>query len=1052
MIKTNVPSWVRSWLSEICVSLPVSLAVSLLLASTSWAVVPNAGDLVVTATNDEQGDVTMDGELDILSGKIYLGRLEGVGGDPGIEITYSDPIGSPSTFTLQAKSSPNVWLWKQGPNSGVKQMSLDDSNTLRLFTGGAGDEVPGVTISPSTGILLNGADVGITLHDSTQIHSARSLRQSALYATPESDPVVSVGSDGLTFAGGGALNSGNVTYLQRLLTNLGYAGSRIVGVDTSISVPQNVAIARGTLDAVGNIYLCGNFSVPVPALGLANPGSSDAFVAKLSPTGALLWSRTITGVGSDSARAVTVDASGNVYAAGEYSSAATAGTTTLTSAGLTDIFVAKYTAAGAFVWAVTAGGPNNDTVAGLCADSAGDLGLTGTFTTAAAWGAAGSRTATGADGYLAKLSAAGVFQWVRRFGGSSYENVVGIGTDGSNSFTVGGNFSGSGSFEGTTLTPESVSGRMYLFRVGSNGTSLWAKNYGGSVSQVDGLSVNPSGQVDLCGGFTGTLPFVIGGSNQVLYGPTNSTWDGFVARIGASGSAEWARIFGGVNSDAANYIARDQSGGLILGGYYYGPATFLGANFPAGGANSYLARLSASGEPQSVHAVPVSGLASVGAKVMVIGTASSNTRIGEEVVSGPGSFAYVWDGSALSASSAIADAPFSWGTSVAEQPGSFAIGRNALARGVDSFAAGSSSATGASSVALGSGAAAAGVSALALGNGAYASGASAIALGSSTKALGSNSFAAGSSTTALGSSSTALGASTSASGSASLSTGSSTKALGNNSATFGTSTTALSYLETVFGRYNELQTTPLPNASSWVATDNLFVIGNGSSAAAPANAFTVKKDGNIGIGILNPLRKLEVNGDIVLSNSTGDKAIYTWAATDPYWKIGMSANPPFARALTTAHVQYASYGNTPSQGFALGASGGEAGFEIRGLDHRAYLRGSLTVGPPQIPADYMGAGGPGAIQFTSAEANDYAFIKNTRLGPDSISLDFVTGDNFENFRFITGDSVVMQIAGSNVGIGTAAPAVGAKLHVAGDAKFDGVIRTNGPAGDIPMFQ
>jgi hypothetical protein len=48
--------------------------------------------------------------------------------------------------------------------------------------------------------------------------------------------------------------------------------------------------------------------------------ATDAFVAKLSPSGALLWSTYIGGTNSDSANTIAVDASGNVWVCGDTAS------------------------------------------------------------------------------------------------------------------------------------------------------------------------------------------------------------------------------------------------------------------------------------------------------------------------------------------------------------------------------------------------------------------------------------------------------------------------------------------------------------------------------------------------------------------------------------------------------------------------------------------------------------------------------------------------------------------------------------------------------------
>ncbi|NJM17204.1 MAG: hypothetical protein HC896_19115 [Bacteroidales bacterium] len=134
------------------------------------------------------------------------------------------------------------------------------------------------------------------------------------------------------------------------------------------------------------------------------------------------------------------------------------------------------------------------------------------------------------------------------------------------------------------------------------------------------------------------------------------------------------------------------------------------------------------------------------------------------------------------------------------------------------------------------------------------------------------------------------------------------------------------------------------------------------------NAFVLLNDngGNVGIGTNAPGKKLEVNGDILLRNSTGSKQIFTWADTDNNWRIGMSVNPGFTRSLVTSHVQFLTYGNAPNQGFAVGVNGGNSSFEVRGSDHMAYFRGKVGIGTNDPNKQ---------LEIKSASASDLASMR-----------------------------------------------------------------------------
>jgi len=108
-----------------------------------------------------------------------------------------------------------------------------------------------------------------------------------------------------------------------------------------------------------------------------------------------------------------------------------------------------------------------------------------------------------------------------------------------------------------------------------------------------------------------------------------------------------------------------------------------------------------------------------------------------------------------------------------------------------------------------------------------------ISLGQLTIASGFNAFATGNSTIASGSMSTAMGSSCTASG--------------NRSFAIGWNNKAPSYHEMTVGA---MATDYTPsNSGFWVATDRLFVVGNGDSTRS--DAFTILKNGKVGVGINN---------------------------------------------------------------------------------------------------------------------------------------------------------------------------------------------------------
>jgi len=131
---------------------------------------------------------------------------------------------------------------------------------------------------------------------------------------------------------------------------------------------------------------------------------------------------------------------------------------------------------------------------------------------------------------------------------------------------------------------------------------------------------------------------------------------------------------------------------------------------------------------------------------------------------------------------------------------------------------------------------------IAMGVNSTASGVYSTAMGSLTTASGSRSTAMGNSTTASGNYSTSMGDATTASGTDSTAMGDNTTASGISSTAMGVSTEAIGYASTAIGQYNVLNSGN--TATSFNLTNTAFSIGNGTSAGARSDAFSVLFNGN----------------------------------------------------------------------------------------------------------------------------------------------------------------------------------------------------------------
>ena len=152
---------------------------------------------------------------------------------------------------------------------------------------------------------------------------------------------------------------------------------------------------------------------------------------------------------------------------------------------------------------------------------------------------------------------------------------------------------------------------------------------------------------------------------------------------------------------------------------------------------------------------------------------------------------------------------------------------------------------GVNSIAIGDLTRASGPQSFVQGYGSTASGFYSFARGFAASANGDHSMSFGQNMVANGSRAMAFGEGARQDGDFSFSNGYNNIVTGDLASAFGTGLSARPYNSFVVGRYNDSLT--LSSNSTWVATDPLFLVGNGSADNARSNALTVLKNGNIGI-------------------------------------------------------------------------------------------------------------------------------------------------------------------------------------------------------------
>ncbi len=226
----------------------------------------------------------------------------------------------------------------------------------------------------------------------------------------------------------------------------------------------------------GSLLVAGHFGRPVmfDAVSLAPDGASDAFLARLDPSGTVVWAVRAGGEGTDAATALAQLPDGTVLLAGHFERTATFGRgedteQRLRSAGDADVFLARYDLDGRFLAATRAGGAGFDAGFALAVDDDGGVVLAGSFEDRATFGEDDPMETTlvsagDKDLFLARYDREGKLAWATMAGGPAYDAGRGLAVTGAGDVVLTGGYGSSAVFgagEPSETSLESINDPRY---------------------------------------------------------------------------------------------------------------------------------------------------------------------------------------------------------------------------------------------------------------------------------------------------------------------------------------------------------------------------------------------------------------------------------------------------------------------------------------------------------------------------------------------------------------------------------------------------------------
>jgi hypothetical protein len=418
--------------------------------------------------------------------------------------------------TLDAQAQEVEWLKQAAGNNMTGAYTAIDSNNNVYVTGVFHDTT---AVGDRTLTSAGDDDIWIAKYDShgnpLWAHEIGGLRRDVVggiavdssgnsYITGQFRLEIRIGTTTLTTAGFWWETfivkydtDGNIVWIKQ-----------ISGIDST----RNAFDRPISVNPEGDVYLAGNFSgtIIVGTETLTATDYLDLFIAKFDTGGNFGW---VTQVDDEGQQAVTAIANhdGKVYITGSFQATATFGTTPITSAGGSDIFLVALDNEGTPLWAKRAGSLRDDSSLDMTVDEEGNLYVSGRFQGTADFGPfeVTSVPSFNNDGFLAKYDSAGTPLWVEGFGGDSSESGNKVSLDGNgNPYIIGYTIAGDLTFGSLKVTADGFT-NIYIARYDkTDGRAIWVTlATSRAISAPYGLDVTSDGFIYVTGRYDNDITF-----------------------------------------------------------------------------------------------------------------------------------------------------------------------------------------------------------------------------------------------------------------------------------------------------------------------------------------------------------------------------------------------------------------------------------------------------------------------------------------------------------------------------------------------------------------
>jgi hypothetical protein len=284
-------------------------------------------------------------------------------------------------------------------------------------------------------------------------------------------------------------------------------------------------------------------------------GNVDGYIAKLSSSGQVLWTKELGTTEYDYINALVATSDGGYAFAGRSDGY-------LTGRGY-DMWLGKLDGNGNYLWHKSLGGTKDDIAFGLTVTQDGGLALAG-FSKSSDGDLLGSPNYGQADMCVIKTNGSGNIVWAKNLGGSGYDAAYSIAATADGGVVAGGytNSSNSG-LVGTTNGGYDA----WLVKLKPSGDTAWTRALGGSYDELCYSLITTS-----YGGYA--LAASTSSNNSGDVGPTHGLNDIWVVELDGDRNIIYQRAFGGSSNEPyysfPSIIRQQGGGGFVVAADSYG--------------------------------------------------------------------------------------------------------------------------------------------------------------------------------------------------------------------------------------------------------------------------------------------------------------------------------------------------------------------------------------------------------------------------------------------------------------------------------------------------